>query len=190
MIVESTTSHSPFVDPVSGDDNSVEKTIRYADQALGNFIDYLQEQNILEDTIVVILSDHRIMLPITQTASDLFGEEAESAVPFVILGAPVPMQEKAFSHIDLAPSLAFLTLPKACFHQYQNNMFSSEEIDSSCRFFQSFIEKEKVLIHCQNQHLQLALMQDFNIFLKGDIAEKEKKSLLSFIDWIRHDNQY
>ena len=189
LLIETTTSHNPFVDPVSGEE-SLEKSIRYADKAVGDFIENLTKKNLLDNTLVVVTSDHRVMLPLTDRQSRIFGEHAEARIPFVLIGSPLKgKQTLQASHIDLAPSLEYLTLPKACFHPYQHNIFSGQDRDS-CTLFQSFMDKHLILAQCQNQYAKICLATSNNQFCDGTLPEPTAGNLLSFINWIRDNNRY
>ena len=190
IVLETTTTHNPFIDPQSGQE-SVEKAVRYADKALGNFIANFEKKYGLDNTLLVITSDHRIMQPLTETQTKIFGPHAEAAIPFIIIGSPLkgnqPIQA---SHLDLAPSLEYLTLSKACFHTYQHNLFSSENTRNSCTLFQSFIDRYKVLAQCQDRYASVYLESNFNQVISKEISPQEQNALLSFINWIRDDNRY
>ena len=190
LLLETTTSHGPFIDPVSGEE-SLEKTIRYADKALGDFIAALTSKNLLHNTLVVITSDHRVTLPLDEQQTRIFGQSAEARVPLVIIGSLLEgKQTQPATHIDLGPSLEYLTLPQACFHPYQHNIFSPETIRKSCTLFQSFITKDTVDVECQNQFAQLCLTQDNDFICQGKLETDTTKHLLSFTNWIRDNNRY
>ena len=190
LLLETTTSHNPFIDPVSGEE-SLEKTIRYADKALGNFIKSLEQQHLLDNTLVVITSDHRVMQPLDKTQIQIFKDKAEASIPFVIIGSPLKNKQIIeASHIDLLPSLAYLTTQQACFHPYQHNIFSSQTARTSCTMFQSFIEPETVLVECQGKRAKLCLNSQNNFICDGSLPEDTTKNLLSFINWIRDNNRY
>ena len=190
MVLETTTTHAPFADPESGEE-SLEKAARYADQSLGDFIEYLTEKDFLKNTIVIITADHRSMTPLSEKETNLFGSTAESHIPLLILGSPLPtIQDTNFSHLDLAPSLEFLALPQACFHSFQKNMFSTEIAGNPCTLYQSSIEQNKVFATCQSQHAKFKLAKTSTYLSDGELSEKEENSLLSFINWIRDNNRH
>ena len=190
LVLETTTSHSPYIDPVSGE-KSLEKTIRYADKALGDFIADLAHKKLLDHTLVVITADHRVMLPLTQQETNIFGPQAEAIVPFVLIGSPLKGKQTGLStHIDIGPSLEYLTLPQACFHPYQHNIFSPKTIRNSCTLFQSFTEKDTIYVECQDQSAQLCLTQKSDFICKGELPKDTTENLLSFTNWIRDNKRY
>lgn len=62
MVLETVSTHPPYVDPASGE-YSVEATVKYADGALGQFLQDLRQQEFFKDDrgLVVVVSDHHIM---------------------------------------------------------------------------------------------------------------------------------
>ena len=190
LVLETTTTHNPFIDPKTGEE-SLENSIRYADQALGDFIKQLKDKNLLDNTLVVITSDHRAMLPLTAEQSRVFGKTAEASIPFVIIGSPLKTdQHGVFSHTDLAPSLEYLTLPQACWHDFQQNMFAAQTQRTSCTIFCSLIHRHQLQIDCQGQYAQINMYPHFNRLAGGTISPGQKDSLLGFINWIRDNNRY
>jgi len=191
LVLETTTTHNPFINPRTGEE-SLEDSVRYADEALGNFIEHLKERKLLDNTIVVITSDHRIMqLPPTEEQLRIFGPETEARIPFVIIGAPtMPNTSVPATHMDLAPSLEYATLPQACFHPYQYNLFTANKTRSSCTLFLSFVEKHKVLVNCQDQRAEVHLSSKSNDLVQTQISPQQQDSILSFINWIRDNNRY
>lgn len=191
LVLETTTSHAPFIDPQSGEE-SLEKAIRYADKALGNFIADLEQKHLLDNTLLILTSDHRVTKqPLTEQQLRIFGEKAEASIPFIVIGSPLTgKQNTPATHIDLIPSLSYVTLSKACFHPYQHNLFAPKETRTSCTLFQSFAEKNTVAVQCQDQPAKLCLTEDNDFICKGKLPEQTTQNLLSFINWIRDNNRY
>ena len=190
LILETTTTHPPYIDPISGE-NSLEKSVRYADKSIGEFITDLAKKHKLDNTLIVITSDHRSNTPVETVQTALFGPEAEARIPTVIIGSPLKgTQNVLATHIDLAPSLAYLTLPQACFHPYQHNIFLPGRARTSCTLFQSGITKDRLLINCQDKHAQISLVSDTNILDQEPFSQEEKDSLFGFINWIRDNGRY
>ena len=165
--------------------------MRYADQALGKFVMDLEQKHILDNTLVVIASDHRSNTPLQDVDRRLFGPEAASRVPLVVIGNPFKgAQNVPATHIDLVPSLAYLTLPQVCFHPYQQNIFTGDKERTSCTLFQSGIEKGIVFINCREQHAKISLRQESNSFTEGQLPKDKKNAILGFINWIRDNGRY
>ena len=191
LVLETATTHNPFVHPKTGEE-SLQKAFRYADQALADFIEHLKEKKLLDNTVVVITSDHRIPLPLpSQEEMNVLGPDTQALVPMVIIGAPAKVNtEVTTSHIDLWPSLEYLTLPQACFHPYQQNMFSTDKTRSSCTFFLSFEEKHTVFVNCQGKRAKIKVIPLENQIKESEIPSEKQDSVLSFINWIRDNNRY
>jgi len=189
LFVETTTSHAPFIDPVSGDE-SLEKTIRYADQALGDFIAHLTEKKLLDNTLVVITGDHRVMWPMEDIQPKLYGNMAEARVPFVLMGSTLEQDvNMVTTHTDLGSSLAYLALSKACFNPYQQNMFIPAETRNSCTFFQSLIFKNQVFVECKKNFAKLCLHKKNTALCEGNLSFREQADVFPFVLWIRDNNR-
>lgn len=190
LVLKTTTSHSPFTDPISGEE-SLEKAVRYADKALGDFIADLERKHILDNTLVVITADHHIARVLVKKEKQIFGAKAEMSIPLILIGGPMKGPQNIPSmHIDLMPSLAYLTLPQACFHQYQQNLFSSPTTRDSCTLFQSSEPVDKVFVQCQDQEAKLSLSSEDEPLVLGQLPEDKVNGLLGFINWIRGNGLY
>ena len=191
LFIETTTSHAPFVSPLSGK-NDFDETYLFADQALGDFMENLFQKHLLDNSVVLITSDHHSLWSTLPQESRLFGPTANIRVPLILINSPLKQTVLTADtdHIDLAPSLAYLILSKACFHPYQHNMFSNQKTRSSCIFSQTDKHKREVFIKCGNQTASLCLASNGVYFCGGDLASPQREEALSFIDWLRDHNRY
>lgn len=110
-VVFSSSNHSPWEYP----DNKIQQydaekasrnnAVKYADYALGKFIEKAKQSNYWDDTIFVIVADHD---------SRVFGEElvpvSRFHIPMLIFGGAVKakIDTRVVSQIDLAPTLLSL----------------------------------------------------------------------------------
>ncbi|MBO7238570.1 MAG: LTA synthase family protein [Elusimicrobiaceae bacterium] len=190
MFLETTTGHLPYTDPLTGK-NDFEKTFLFIDAALKNFIDRLAQKDLLKNTLIVITSDHRNPSPVTHEQYGRFGSGAKVRVPLLIINGPrVPIFTGDTTHIDLPPSLAYAALSKACFHPYQQNLFSAEKTRNSCVFSQALGTEKEVFIQCGEQNAELHFLDNGAYFSHGDLSESQKEKALAFLSWLRHHNRY
>lgn len=107
-LVFTSSNHSPFqfpdgrIDLVDAEKNTVNNAVKYADYALGQFLDKAQDSDYWDDTVFLIVADHN---------SRVYGSELVPVerfhIPGLILGGSVQPGEidTIASQIDLAPTL-------------------------------------------------------------------------------------
>jgi phosphoglycerol transferase MdoB-like AlkP superfamily enzyme len=110
-LVFTSSNHSPFqfpdgrVEPYGGDKNTVDNAVRYADHALGRFIDVARKADYWNHTVFLVVADHN---------SRVYGSEVVPIerfhIPALILGGTIEpaVFEPIASQIDLAPTLLSL----------------------------------------------------------------------------------
>jgi phosphoglycerol transferase MdoB-like AlkP superfamily enzyme len=111
MLVFSSSNHSPFefpdgrIEQVDAEKHTVNNAVRYADFALGQFMDRARGSDYWANTLFLVVADHD---------TRVYGEElvpvSKFHIPGVILGADVQPQiiSSIASQIDLAPTLLSL----------------------------------------------------------------------------------
>jgi phosphoglycerol transferase MdoB-like AlkP superfamily enzyme len=111
MLVFSSTNHTPFEFPdgrielAEQPKQTVNNAVKYADHALGQFIDRAKASSYWSDTLFLIVADHD---------TRVYGNElvpiSKFHIPGVILGAGVAPRhiDSVASQIDLAPTLLSL----------------------------------------------------------------------------------
>ena len=111
MLAFSSSNHTPFEFPdgrielYDAEKQTVNNAVRYADYALGQFIDRARRSEYWADTLFLIVADHD-----TRVYGDALVPIDKFHIPGVILGADVrPRQiDSIASQIDLAPTLLSL----------------------------------------------------------------------------------
>jgi len=107
-LVFTSSNHSPFQFPdgrielYDETKNTVNNAVKYADYALGQFIDNARKSNYWEDTVFLVVADHN---------SRVYGSElvpiSRFHIPGVILGGSIQagVVDDVASQVDLAPTL-------------------------------------------------------------------------------------
>jgi phosphoglycerol transferase MdoB-like AlkP superfamily enzyme len=106
LVLETVTTHQPFRDPESGE-LSLERAMKFADRAFGEFLRALEAAGYFEEGILVVASDHRSMTPMPAHELELFGHAADSRVPAFVLGREFSANSRddsVHSQADLVPS--------------------------------------------------------------------------------------
>jgi len=90
------------------------QSIHYADKTIGNFIDTLKQNNLYNNSLIVIIGDHGSNTNISRAlniSASPFGDLTGTQVPFVILLPNTKFQgtiSQPASHLDFYPTLANL----------------------------------------------------------------------------------
>lgn len=111
MLVFSSTNHTPFEFPdgrielVDEEKQTVNNAVKYADYAMGQFIERARASDYWADTLFVVVADHD-----TRVYGDELVPISKFHIPGVILGADVAPRriDSLASQIDLAPTLLSL----------------------------------------------------------------------------------
>jgi phosphoglycerol transferase MdoB-like AlkP superfamily enzyme len=111
LLVFSSTNHTPFEFPdgrielVDATKQTVNNAVKYADHALGGFIERARKSEYWSDTLVTIVADHD-----TRVYGDALVPVDKFHIPGVILGADITPRriDSIASQIDLAPTLLSL----------------------------------------------------------------------------------
>ena len=169
-VMFSTSNHSPFdfpdgkIELVGGvEKKSVTNAIKYADYAIGQFIEQAKKEEYYKDTIFVILADHNVrvygddMVPV-----DMF------QIPGMILGQDIePMiYEGITSQPDMLATALDLVGVDLKYPIMGHSIFSDQKKDVSLmQFYDSYAlrsgdkvavirpHKEPITFHYQNHHL-------------------------------------
>ena len=190
LVIETTSSHAPYLDPASHY-NSFPRSLQFADKYAGEFVRWLEKDGFFENGLLVITGDHRAMLPVSQQQYDTLGPDAESHIPLVIMGAGLKGRRTVKgSHTDLGASLEYLTLPQACFHQFQHNLFSPASKRNSCTLFQTLTLEKKALADCGGTFISFRLLPGSNKIFHGKLPAEQAAELMAFMSWWRENNTY
>lgn len=137
------------------------QSVRYADEALGEFIEALKKESLYDDSIIIIYGDHsglfcsrednkKIMAQITNHEYE-FDESSNVPLIINIPGSEiVEKNSKAGSHVDLYPTiLNLLGLENNKGIMFGQDLNNSKEGFVACQYYVpigSFIDDEKVFM--------------------------------------------
>ncbi len=127
LVLETVTTHQPFRDPESGE-LSLERAMKFADRAFGEFLRALDSAGYFEHGILVVASDHRSMTPMPAHELELFGHAADSRVPAFVLGRefkPNSRDGSVHSQADLVPTMQLWLSGATQLRPQQSVMFAA-----------------------------------------------------------------
>lgn len=162
LTLATVSTHHPFTDPETGI-KSEERTVRYADRALGEFVEQLRSLDFFEHGYLLITSDHRAMVPIRRDEYALSGDRAYSRIPLVVLGKDIPPSKinQAFSQTDLLPSIRYLVgTQEQCLSSNQGIFLPRLVQEPACVYTRRSYDLDILVAQCG--------IQDHVIKLDGD----------------------
>jgi phosphoglycerol transferase MdoB-like AlkP superfamily enzyme len=148
LVIESVSTHHPFHEPGTGSKYE-EDVFGYADEQFGWFFEQLEGEGVLENSLLIITSDHRAMTPIRQDETVLYGEEAPARIPLAILGqtfAPGAKVDAYLQQSDLMESIIYFTGRDASFSDFRGNLLATPPVPSKYIIHYGSCEKDGVQV--------------------------------------------
>jgi hypothetical protein len=161
-VLETVTTHAPYVDPASGT-VSQEKVVRYADHALGDFVRKLADTGYFKNGYVMVLGDHRAMIPASAAELSAYGDRAYARLPFAMIGKGLhgTNETRDFSQSDLLPSLYhWLGQGTHCYGPNQGLFLPGVAKAPACIFTRRSFAENNVYAQCGTK--------DYAVELDGD----------------------
>jgi hypothetical protein len=114
LFVKTASSHHPFADPESGAVSEA-AVFAYVDRQLGRFYEGLRSAGYFRHGILVIVGDHRAMVPLKPGEIRRIDPlRAPAKVPLVVVGSGRGSLEGAYQQTDVFNSLRNLGAPARC----------------------------------------------------------------------------
>lgn len=181
MVLETVTTHQPYTDPVSGE-HSLEKAMRYADQAFGEFLGALDTSGFFEQGMLVVVSDHRSMTPVPARELERFGPGTLSRVPAFMIGkeiTPGSVNDRVFSQGDLVPTFEWWLSGKARLDPQDAIMLNTTGT-LKCTFHERGDRRGILEVICPEGHGQIYLAGDETRFVQTSGLDEERKQALLY----------
>lgn len=160
LVLETVSTHQPYFDPIAKG-NSMEGAFRYADAALGDFLDTLERDGFFADGLVVVTSDHRAMVPASAQEYQQLGADHLSRVPLLILGNRVEVTQESgvFSQQDLLPSIQhLLAQDETCLYPGQGLLWNmSGTPHAQCIFMVRAQAPDSEFLRCGGKTFEIRL---------------------------------
>lgn len=159
VVVENVTTHQPFIVPKDkGYIQSESVAFKYADNVIAEFIHRI----VADNTLVIVLSDHRAMTPLTQSEQRRYGQMASSKVPaFIIWQGMQKSIRQLTQQSDVLASLFGTLEGKSCVSELNGQIFPlNKVVPPQCVVFRRGDRRDKVTLRCRDN--------DYNVLLDGD----------------------
>jgi len=195
LVLETVSTHQPYMDPESGE-RSFELAMKYTDREFGVFLDELDDIRFFEDGVLVVLSDHRSMTPMSRTELELWGQAAYSLVPAFVIGSeftPGSVNDSVFSQSDLVPTLEWWLSGEVGLEPLESVMLDPGFDEPNCAYHERGDRRGLVEVFCDTGHGQVILDGDSTRFVGSpDLSPERQEIILNDIGrqrleaWHRH----
>lgn len=159
IVVENVNTHQPFYYPEKNEvKTSEEYAFKYADEKLFNLINKVPKSN----NMIIVMSDHRAMTPLSEKEISDSQQMASSRVPmFVIWNNEKKVIVQYYQQKDVLRSVYNSSVGELCHNHSTGAIFPLERsIPSKCVYHSRGDERSKVSVLCEDDK--------FDIILDGD----------------------
>ncbi len=178
MAVENTSTHQPFIHPITKE-KSKEAVFRYMDETVNDFYLTLKKEDFFKDGILIMVSDHRSMTPISKKELALFGDSAASKIPMIIIDGNEEHKriDTIFHQADL------LSTVDQCNTTLTRSFLQSESSEERCVFHARGDDRDIINVFCPNGHGSVQLNGDNSYFLNStNLPIKQQAVLINKIN--------
>ncbi len=167
LVLETVSTHQPYKDPESGR-RSLELAMKYADRTFGTLLSELDDTQFFDHGILVVVSDHRSMTPMSKLELDRWGQAAHSLVPAFAIGgefAPGTMDDAVYSQSDLTPSFEWWLAGNVALGPLEAVMFDPAFEAGQCAFHERNDRRGLIEVTCDEGRGQVILDGDHTRFV-------------------------
>ena len=169
LVIENVSSHHPYIHPISRK-RSAEAVFRYMDTTVGEFYEALRTRGFFEHGRLLIVSDHRAMVPIGAEELARFGPRGLSLVPAIWVGPGVPHAavDVPFHQADILETVDRSTAERSCSPFGVRDMLAPAESRPRCLFHARGDDRDLIDVFCPQGEATVALAGDDSRVTAGD----------------------
>lgn len=187
VIVENVGTHPPFYSPgKKGIVKSEESSFRYTDMHLGELIDSIDRKN----NLIIVVSDHRALTPITENELDLYGDMAASQIPaFIIWDGIRSTIETDSQQSDLIKSISNAIQGKSCNGDIEGSIYPFDNTtEAQCIVFRRGDYRSWITTRCNGKNSNAILDGDNTRLVNGKQIKRDVS--IDIINYLRltHEN--
>ena len=183
LVLETVTTHQPYVDPDSGE-RSLEKAMRFADRAFGEFLEELDASGFFQEGLLVVVSDHRSMTPVSSEELERFGVGTFSRVPAFMIGGgiePDTFDERVLSQGDLLPTFDWWLNGETTLGPHDAVMLDGSDT-TKCAFHARGDRRGLLEVICPEGYGQVRMEGDLTRFVQNTgLDEQRTQTVLSTV---------
>ncbi|MDF2154550.1 LTA synthase family protein [Vibrio sp. CAU 1672] len=184
MVIENVTTHPPFVVPQeSGVVLSESLAFQYSDRIITEFIQRITA----DDTMIIVLSDHRAMVPLTQAEKQQDKLMAPSKVPaFMVWQGGQQKVDVAVQQADLLVSVFAAVHGESCVSEMTGRVLPLDNlVPPQCVVFRRGDSRERVTLRCNSKDFTVLLDGDRTRLINGD----QQHATVNIVNYLRLQQQ-
>lgn len=179
ITVENVSTHHPYIHPTTKA-REAEAVFRYMDDTVLDFYQKLEARKFFDNGMLIIVSDHRAMVPIMPPERKRLGEKAPSLVPLIVVGGPGPKGEidSLFHHTDILPSVENYVAQESCRTEKRRSIFTPEQNEERCFFHAKGSDRNEIDVICPDGFGVVRLKGDDTTFKRSEGIDKAQRKVL------------
>ena len=169
LVIENVSTHHPYIHPTSRK-RSAEAVFRYMDSTVGDFYDALRDRDFFRHGRLLIVSDHRAMVPVGAAELAHFGPRGLSLIPAIWVGPGVPAGavDVPFHQADILDTLERSTARRSCGASGVRDMLAPAESRPRCLFHARGDDRDLIDVFCPQGEATVTLAGDDSRVSAGD----------------------
>lgn len=187
LTIENVSTHHPYIHPETKA-HDAKQVFNYMDDTVDAFYQQLVEKNFFDDGMLIIVSDHRAMVPLYKGEQKILGPQAASMIPLIVINGPTKKGrvDQLFHQSDLRPTLKKYTSEKSCDRLAQRDLFNPVESTGRCVFHARGDNRDQVNVICPSGNGTIDLYGDETKFRRASgLSEKEQGDILNQLNLYR-----
>ncbi|PVH27359.1 LTA synthase family protein [Pararhodobacter oceanensis] len=189
IFVKTVSSHHPHIHPETGE-RSVEAVMRYVDAQIGRLYDTLSERGFFNNGHLVIVGDHRAMLPISREEVEHFGfDRSYTQIPAILVSrqiAPSPVEiTTPYSQLDLSNTLMGLFSGEVCYDAFRGMIFGDDLQPPRFILHRRGDWRNQVSVFSGDRHGIVTLDGDDTWLLGVDFDQDEREVIVNYVNTAR-----
>lgn len=179
VTIENVSTHHPYIHPVSRE-KGAESVFRYMDDTVDVFYQQLVDQGFFDQGMLIIVSDHRAMVPITAEEQNQLGRAAASRIPMIMINSPAPAGKiEVIAHQnDLLPTLKAYSRQQACGTSAYRNLFEPDKTVARCVFHARGDDRDHIDVFCDEGEGVIELAGDETYFISHNGLSDTRQNIL------------
>ena len=171
-------SHHPFTNPENGNKSEAE-VFKYVDKQIGYFYRELEKYNFFENGLLLIVGDHRAMIPLKKEEIEIFGySRAPAMIPLVIASENLNPKiiTKYHQQLDIYNSLSQINLDSTHYSLWGGNIFSDDNNSPHYIAHRRGDNRDIISIFTSEQDYRVKLDGDNTKIVEGTPSSDEIRS--------------
>lgn len=194
VVIENVSSHHPYKHPHTGSTEQAD-VFGYMDQAAADFIRQLQARGFFEHGRLLVVSDHRAMLPVDPQEQAQLGLATLSRIPAFWLGKDIApgRVSQPFHQADLLPTLEHQLAGETCHEQGLRDMLDAAASTPRCVFHGRGDQRQLVNVFCPEGQGTIRLAGERTRFHSASgLSDPRRQALLHWLNRYRieRDDQH